>query len=53
MEYTILISSFGKGLEKEVKRFINNGWKPIGGVSAAYNFANELLLCQAMIKDGE
>lgn len=39
-----------KGLEKEVKKLCQEGWKPQGGISIASNDYDWYCACQAMVK---
>lgn len=52
MKYKIVEGGNTKELEKNVRDFIENGWKPIGGISiASWMIGDERfwLLSQAMI----
>ena len=58
MEYKVItvtnLKTFAiEDLEREVKKHIEKGWKPIGGISVLkpYEDDNKLLASQAMIKE--
>jgi hypothetical protein len=55
MKYKVLEEISLQYLEIEVNKYITDGWRPQGGISAArakYSGGNnEIIFCQAMIKD--
>ena len=48
MEYKILSDTNWKNLEFAVNRYIQKGWKPLGGISAG-GVGISIIYCQAMI----
>jgi hypothetical protein len=54
MKYVIVTAASVEGLEIEVNRYINGGWKPLGGpVSCLTAVYKNSYLAQAMTKEGD
>lgn len=58
MEYKIItsyddacLSNATDRLEKEVEKFIKDGWKPLGGIAITQSKSNFIEVAQAMIKE--
>ena len=53
MDYKVIECGDVETLEKEVNELIQEGWQPLGGVSASYTsteYSEDFVVCQAMIK---
>lgn len=57
MDYTIVFCHDKRDIESQVNRYIENGWKPQGGISIMYNddqiygYPSGIYFAQAMIKE--
>lgn len=60
-QYTTIIRSDLKEMDYEVAKLLNEGWKPVGGVSMAYkhehgegrHIPGHLVYAQAMLKEDD
>ncbi len=51
MEYMAVEANSLKNLSSSVNDLIEQGWRPLGGLSSTKNFYETISYCQALIKE--